>query len=125
MLLMARSKRFKRLEPWHHRLIDWLLANPEKPGRAAAEHFGVSPVWISIVKNSPVFRTEFDWRREIISRSVTADIAEQATALADLTLDVMIAQRNSRVGGWHAKVAPAPPSAPVLHFAPQTLQDQL
>ncbi len=86
---MARTKQIKRLEPWHHRLIDWLVANPEMSGRECAMQFGVSAVWISIVKHSPIFRAEFERRREMISKSVTADIAERATALAELSLDVL------------------------------------
>ena len=86
---MARSKQIKRLEPWHHRLIDGLLANPEMSGRECAMQFGVSAVWISIVKHSPVFRVEFERRREMISKSVTADIAEKATIVAELSLDVL------------------------------------
>ena len=83
---MARSKQLKRLEHWHHRLIDVLLAHPEKSGRQVAAHFGVSAVWISIVKNSPIFRAEFERRREMISRTVEADIATEATAVAKLSL---------------------------------------
>ena len=95
---MARTKQLKRLEHWHHQLIDLLLTHPEKSGREVAAHFGVSAVWISIVKNSPVFRAEFERRREMISRSVEAGIAERATALANLTLDVMT-DRIEREGG--------------------------
>ena len=86
---MARSKQLKRLETWHHRLIDWMLANPERSGREAATHFSVSPVWISIVKHSPVFRAEFERRREMISQAVTADLVGRATALAELSLDTL------------------------------------
>ena len=86
---MAISKQLKRLEPWHHQLIDWLLANPRKSGCDAADHFDVSPVWISIVKNSPVFLAEFERRREMISRSVEVDIGLRATALANSALDEM------------------------------------
>ncbi len=86
---MARSKQLTRLEPWHHDLIDSMLANPERSGREAAAHFGVSPVWISIVKNSEVFRAEFERRREMISQAVAADIVGRATALAELSLDTM------------------------------------
>ncbi len=86
---MARSKQLQRLEPWHHDLIDSMLANPERSGREAAAHFGVSPVWISIVKNSEVFRVEFERRREALSQTVTADIADRVTMLAKLSLDVL------------------------------------
>ncbi len=88
-LLMARSKQLTRLEPWHHDLIGWMLQNPAASGRDAAAHFGVTPVWISIVKHSPVFRAEFDRRREMISQAVAADIAEQASSLADGTRDFL------------------------------------
>ena len=84
---MARSKQLTRLELWHHDLIGWMLQNPAASGRDAAAHFGMTPVWISIVKHSPVFRAEFDRCREMISQAVTADIAEQASSLAELSLD--------------------------------------
>ena len=86
---MARSKQLQHLEPWHHDLIDSMLANPEWSGREAAAHFGVSPVWISIIKNSEVFRVEFERRREELSQTVTADIAGRVTKLAMLSLDVL------------------------------------
>ncbi len=86
---MARSKQLTRLEPWHHDLIGWMLQNPAASGREAAAHFGVTPVWISIVKHSPVFRAEFDRRREMISQAITADIVGRATALAELSLDTL------------------------------------
>ncbi len=92
---MARSKQLTRLEPWHHDLIGWMLQNPAASGREAAAHFGVTPVWISIVKHSPVFRAELDRRREMISQAVAADIAEQASSLAELSLDVL-AERIER-----------------------------
>ena len=62
---MAQSKQLTRLDPWHHDLIDSMLANPEMTGREAAAQFGVSPVWISIIKNSEVFRVEFERRRHL------------------------------------------------------------
>ncbi len=86
---MAHSKQLTRLEPWHHDLIGWMLQNPAASGRDAAAHFGVTPVWISIVKHSPVFRAEFDRRREMISQAITADIVGRATALAELSLDTL------------------------------------
>ena len=86
---MARSNQLTRLEPWHHDLIGWMLQNPAASGREAAAHFGVTPVWISIVKHSPVFRAEFDRRREMISQAITADIVGRATALAELSLDTL------------------------------------
>ncbi len=86
---MARSKQLTRLEPWHHDLIDWMLQNPAASGREAAAHFGVSPTWISIVKNSEVFRAELARRRETISRAVATDIVGRAGALAELSLDVL------------------------------------
>ncbi len=86
---MARSKQLTRLEPWHHDLVGWMLQNPAASGREVAAHFGVTPVWISIVKHSPVFRAEFDRRREMISQAITADFVGRATALAELSLDTL------------------------------------
>ena len=95
---MARSKQLTRLEPWHHDLIDWMLQNPGATGLGAAAHFGVSPVWISIVKNSGVFRAELERRREKISQAVATDIVGRAGALAELSLDVLN-ERIQKDGG--------------------------
>jgi len=65
---MAQSKQLTRLEPWHHDLIDWWIANPRATGKEAAVQFGVSAVWISLVKHSPIFQAEFKRRRERLSR---------------------------------------------------------
>ena len=66
-----------------------MLLKPAASGREAAVQFGVSPVWISIIKNSEVFRVEFERRREALSQTVTADIADRVTMLARLSLDVL------------------------------------
>ena len=86
---MAQSKQIKRLQAWHYDLIDLMIANPRLSGREAAAHFGVSPVWISIVKNSPIFQAEFNRRRERISQNVEDRIVGGATALTEMSLDIM------------------------------------
>ena len=63
--------------------------NGNASGRQTAAHFGVSPVWISIVKHSEVFRAELERRREKISQAVATDIIGRAGALAELSLDVL------------------------------------
>ncbi len=94
---MASSKQLQRLLPWHGQLIDWLLTNPQKSGQEAAEKFGMSSVWISIVKNSPVFSAELERRREKISRSVEFDIAARAAPVANSALD-LLSDRLQREG---------------------------
>ncbi len=86
---MARSKQLQRLDPWNHDLIDWMLQNPTASGRGAAVQFGVSPIWISIIKHSDIFERELERRREALSQAVTFGIADRVTALAKLTLDVL------------------------------------
>ena len=92
---MAQSKQLTRLEAWHCDLIDLMIANPRLSGRAAATHFGVSPVWISIIKNLPIFQAEFNRRRERISQDVEDRIVGGATALTEMSLDIM-AERIDR-----------------------------
>ncbi len=86
---MAQSKQLTRLEPWHHDLIDWWIANPRVSGREAAQHFDASPVWISIVKHSAIFQAEFQRRRERLSRTIEDDVRCGATALVEVSLDTM------------------------------------
>ena len=84
---MAASKQLQRLKPWHYRLIDWMLANPTVPQHKCAKHFNVSPVWMSLIVNSPIFITEFQRRSERLSHAVATDVAGAATKLANLALD--------------------------------------
>ncbi len=86
---MAQSKQLTRLEPWHHDLIDWWIANPRGSGCEAAARFDVSEVWISIVKHSAIFQAEFKRRRERLSRTIEDDVRCGATALVEVSLDTM------------------------------------
>ena len=88
-VVMAQSKQLTRLHPWHHQLIDWWIANPRPSGREAAAHFGKSEAWISLVKNSPIFRAEFEKRRERISQTFEDRIVGKATAVAEISLEMM------------------------------------
>jgi len=86
--MVAASKQLKRLKLWHYRLMGWLLANPQATLRECAAHFAKSPVWISLVANSPNFRDELLHRSELISRTV----ADRTAALASLSLNELIAR---------------------------------
>ena len=74
-----------------------MIADPRLSGREAAARFGVSPVWISIVKNSPIFRAEFEKRRERICQTFEERIVGKATAVAELSLEIM-SERIERDG---------------------------
>jgi hypothetical protein len=84
---MAQSKQLKRLMPWHHRLIDWMLLNPQASNGDIAQQFGKSPVWISLILNSPVFRAELDRRSDMLSHSIAERLCQGATALANHSLE--------------------------------------
>ena len=85
-----------------------MLQNPGASGRQTAVQFGVSPVWISIIKNSEVFRVEFERRREALSQTVTAEIADRVAAAAHFPkADVSGKRRCSGVEGVPSPLCPS------------------
>src|SRR5262245_50529197 len=53
-------------DPWHRKLVDWLLANGTSPGweQRAAEHFKVSAPWIATVTSTDAFRDYYHRLRD-------------------------------------------------------------
>lgn len=51
--------RLAKLSHKHLQIMEWLLANPQKPLKKCAEHFGITQPWLSSVINSDLFRAEY------------------------------------------------------------------
>jgi len=79
----------KRLDPWHEKLIDWLILHPERPRRECAEAFGVTYVWLSMVINSDIFRERLAERHAKHADLISRSVIDQAQAVAEQSLEVI------------------------------------
>ncbi len=84
---MAQSVQIKRINPWHDRLADWLIANPGRPRSEAAKLFNVTESWLSVVINSDAFQDFFRERSREVSDGVALGVREQLAGVASQALD--------------------------------------
>lgn len=78
---MAQSVQIAKVNHWHERLSDWLIANPDKTLGEAAKVFNKTQSWISTVIHSHAFEDYHKARSEAYSASVldkAAGVAGQA-----------------------------------------------
>ena len=86
---MSQSASIRKVNHWHQRFADWLIANPDKPLSAAAKEFDVTLSWLSTVKNSDAFIDYFTELSRSHSRAVSLTIADKTRAVAEMCLDEM------------------------------------
>lgn len=79
----------QQVRPWHHELIDFMLAQPRASGKETADFLGVTQSWISTVKNTDAFREEWDRRRNEHSHQVSVTLVQRVEALAEITVETM------------------------------------
>lgn len=81
---MAQSAQIKKVNSWHERLCDWLIANPSSPHKEAAKEFGVTPAWISTVIHSDAFQDYYKERSAAVSDAVLHHVKDKMLGAADL-----------------------------------------
>lgn len=86
---MAQSVQVKKVSWWHERLVDHMLAHPEQTLTQIAHHFKISLSWLSIVKNSDVFKDYWLARSEAHSAALVGNIKDKAFAAAEQALDII------------------------------------
>src|SRR5262245_8940343 len=86
---MANSVQVQKVNWWHERLADYMIAHPDHTLGQIAAVFNKSPVWISIIKNSDVFIDYWKKRSAGHSKAVTTDIKAKAFANAEMALDLL------------------------------------
>lgn len=79
----------KKVNWWHERLADWMIANPQKKLSDAALEFDCSVSWISIVKNSDSFKAFFAERSAGASDVILGGIKDRLAAVAEQTLELV------------------------------------
>lgn len=72
----------------HDAIIDYMLLHPGKRMIDIAEHFGVSPAYLSTLRHSDNFSRELDARRARIAEKVEETTVARIRGLADSSLDI-------------------------------------
>ena len=84
---MAQCIQIAKVNWWHHSIIEWLIANPEKSLAECADKFNVTQSWLSVVKNSDAFDQLFQERRAEHFSNTSKGLVERVEKLAELTVD--------------------------------------
>lgn len=83
---MAQSAQIKKVNHWHERLCDWLIANPGAPQNEAAKYFQKTPAWISTVINSDAFQDYYRERSLATSNAVVVDLKAKMLGATDMAV---------------------------------------
>lgn len=75
---------------WHERLAEWMLANPDKDLKAAAVVFNVTPTTIYLVHNSDAFREHWAKVSGRVTKGISDPIVEKCRAAAEIALDALM-----------------------------------
>lgn len=88
---MASSAEIAKVSPVHQQLADWLIADGGGKGwnKRAAEKFGYSQSWISIIYHSDAFQDYFKKRHDEFSSAVVVGLADRLNGLAGQGLQIL------------------------------------
>lgn len=79
----------KKVSFWHESIVDWELQNPEKSMGECAEYFGVTEPWLSVIRNSDIFKEYAALRRGEHNSNVSMSVIDRAEAVAGVSLEVL------------------------------------
>lgn len=79
----------KKWNWWYDRIIDWMIANPDKLLGECAHEMNVSQSWLSVITNSDMFQDAFKARSKEHSDVALIGVREKAFAAADMALDAL------------------------------------
>lgn len=71
----------------HQSIVDFMVAYPTAKKGEIAEHFGVTPAWLSIVIHSDAFQAAIRARQDELFRHHVVPLAEKLAYLAHRTID--------------------------------------
>lgn len=88
----------KRLRYSHDAMIDIIVMNPAVTQAELAETFGYTQAWVSVVMASDAFRERLEFRRgELVDPAIGATLRERFQALAQKSLDVVLAKLSKPI----------------------------
>lgn len=79
----------KKVSFWHESIVDWELQNPDKSMGECAEYFGVTEPWLSVIRNSDIFREYSALRRGEHNENVSMSVIDRVEAVAGVSLEVL------------------------------------
>jgi hypothetical protein len=71
----------------HDQVMNWLIANPDRPLRECADHFKYTQSWLSILIHSDAFQAKFKERQDAVFTAVMQDTPAKLKALADIAVE--------------------------------------
>lgn len=77
------------LQPWHERVVDWMLANPQAKIKDVAEAFNVTPQWMGQLLKTDAFRVYYNERMETHRQEVHQQVVHKLQAVTTAALDGM------------------------------------
>lgn len=87
----------KKVSYWHESIVDWELQNPDKSMGDCALYFNVTEAWLSVIRNSDIFKEYSALRRGEHNENVSMSVIDRAEAVADVSLEVLEERiRNER-----------------------------
>ena len=89
---MAASASISKVSPVHQQLADWLISNGGQTkgwNKRAAEKFGYTQAWLSIIYHSDAFQDYYKLRVKEFGDAVVLGLAEKVNGVAGQALDIL------------------------------------
>lgn len=80
----------QKLSHRHLAIMDYMLAYPTKQMGQIADHFRVTPAWLSTVRQSDLFKQRFNDRRRLIEDDQHRKMNDKLLGLANDGLDTLV-----------------------------------
>ena len=97
------TNQVQKVNWWHERLADWMIANPNKNIKDAAKEFDVTVQALYLIKNSDAFAIYWstrsgDFSEALKNRAIdhTTAVMEKTAAVTDQALDALSARLESQ-----------------------------
>lgn len=71
----------------HESIMNWMIANPEKPLKMCAAHFGYTRAWLSTIIHSDLFQARLREKQEAVFSGIKEDLQTKLGALADVGVE--------------------------------------
>lgn len=98
-MAIQQKYQIEKVKEWHKDIFNWDIQHPGEKIVVCAAHFGVSASWISIIKNSDIYREYAAIQRGDHNERVSISVIEGVEEVAKVSLDVLHtriqAERNS------------------------------
>lgn len=75
------------LQPWHERVVDFMISHPHAKIKELAEFFGVSPQWMGMLIKTDAFITYKNARMQDHQENVSSEIVTKMQAVAVKSLE--------------------------------------